>query len=437
MEHPEESENLTQSFTFFKPYFKDYEHQFKIIKSSHDRDRGIMNQSLIFQILEVFDKDINNFIKNLEEVFKKGDNIIYFSKINIKDVDSKIMNKIIPEFIFGKNNEYTFEQVTLCLHFLFNFLHKIKKVPENFYYECILLLLILNSREEFSGNKENEEKKLVEKKYLYDLTNLILLYLNFCFKKLKKNKFMNDSLVNLELANVYSRSKTDLKDVKLDFTNNSFLFVDHSPIAKEKSKKFKLGRLMLKLLFSIISKYKILDQSTNLHKEFLNSFLNFTFISYWSRFFCLDKTNEKNTQNILKQKISLKSLNRVNKYILKIFEILLFKYKIINHLDKEKLCGLIKTSFSIIIFNFIQKFEYEINHIKNIIFDVSKMILTKKKDDTRNNPLKKEVHLFLSVQKNELHEVNFEFNKNNFLIRTSEASTKNLERGIEVKYFLF
>lgn len=156
-----QEQELSEKFLlpFFKPYFKDYEHQFKIIKSTHERDRANISQSLIFQILEVFDKDINRCIKNIEEIFKVGLKSNYFSNIQVSEIESAIMNRIIPEFLGKKSHDYAFEQVTLCLHFLFHFLHKINKVPANFYHECILFLSILNLLDEISTKVENNNKK--------------------------------------------------------------------------------------------------------------------------------------------------------------------------------------------------------------------------------------------------------------------------------------
>ena len=83
---PSETDPTT---AFFKPYFKDYEHQFKIIKSTYEREKTSMNHSLIFKILEVFDKDIYRCIKNIEDLFKKNDSKHNFFKISPSEIEKK------------------------------------------------------------------------------------------------------------------------------------------------------------------------------------------------------------------------------------------------------------------------------------------------------------------------------------------------------------
>ena len=167
--------------SFFKPFFKDYEHQFKIIKSTYEREKSnTSSPTLIINILRVFDKDINRCIKSIEELFKHNESKYRFA-ITTEEIEKKILHQLIPEFIAEKKTDFTFEQVTLCLHFLFQFLHKIKKVPEYFTQDCVLLILTLTLQESLS--KKSAMNKQVEKKYLFDLAVIILVSLKFSISK--------------------------------------------------------------------------------------------------------------------------------------------------------------------------------------------------------------------------------------------------------------
>ena len=418
---------------FFKPYFKDYEHQFKIIKSTYESERTKMNHSLIFKIVEIFDKDIKRCIKNIEELFRKSDHKNDLFSISHIEIEKKIMNKIIPEFIQEKNKDYTFEQVTLCLHFLFHFLHKIKKVPLNFYQECVLLILILENSDK--NNKEIKEKVLVEKKYLYDLVNLILISLKFSTNLNKRKQSLCESLIDLELAPLYSKL---VKELKLRKTPelNSFLYIDDSPIAKEKKKKFKFERLILKMMLQITNNYRIVDQTSNFHKEFMNSLLDFAVVCMSNHIY---DYSEKNNQQIrqFKRGISFKSLNRVNKYILRILNNAIIHFKSANFCEKEKIKAFIKCSLSVLMFSFLKNFVYEESFADNNAFDFSKIKNYEDYESIQKALNKKNYFHFEIVTKNEFHELCSKFetvsDKKFYLIKNVDVLIKNLEIYYHVK----
>jgi len=423
--------------SFFKPFFKDYEHQFKIIKSTYEREKSnTSSPTLIINILRVFDKDINRCIKSIEELFKHNESKYRFA-ITTEEIEKKILHQLIPEFIAEKKTDFTFEQVTLCLHFLFQFLHKIKKVPEYFTQDCVLLILTLTLQESLS--KKSAMNKQVEKKYLFDLAVIILVSLKFSISKTSRKKMLKESLADFDLAGLYCKYKDDFQ-MNVNPTTNSFLFIDNSPIAKEKRKKYKFEKLILKMLKLITGRYKIVDQQSNYHKDFMNSLFDFTLICLSNNFY--DISEKKNPEICifeLKNTISIQSLNKINYRLLKVFnQINLSKF--IGLFSNEKLSSYLKSSLSIILFNILHRFVYEDNgNNENIVIDLLRIKTFEDKEKIEKIlATKKNYYDFEIVTKEEANNLKNENKgeKKVFLIKDDNLSSMKAEFCFHVRNFI-
>ena len=386
--HPSQSQSPERkpTISFFKPFFKDYEHQFKIIKSTYEREKSFTSSpTLIINILAVFDKDINRCIKSIEELFKQPETKDAFTLVTPVEIEKKVLNKLIPEFIEEKKTDFTFEQVTLCLHFLFHLLHKIKKVPAYFYQDCVFLILILSLQESLSKKAENLEKKQVEKKYLFDLAVWILLSVKMSLGKVLRKKMLNESLADLELASLYVKYKEKEDSIIINpARSNSFVYIDNSPIAKEKQKMFKFEKLIVRMLKMLTRKYKIVDQQSNFHKDFLNSFLDFAIICFTNHFYKIFyKIWENNNSEIcfkLKNQFMLGNLNKLSLNFLKIISNVNIK-NFIGLFSKEKMLSFLKNNSAVLLMNLMTKFIYDDSSFnENIGFDVTKMKIVENKE---------------------------------------------------------
>lgn len=426
---------------YFKPNFKDYDQQFKIIKNTYHREKSNIKESLLFQILEVLDKDINRCIKNIEELFKKNDQNSFFFNIIPIEAEKKIMNEIIPAFIEKNNKEYIFEQVTLCLHFLFHIMHKIKRVSKNFNQECVLFIMILTLNEilERKNSGKKEKKEVIEKKYLFDLANLILVDLKHSMLTSLKKK-LSSSLIELDLATLYTKYVEDLKTVKSGFCLNSFMYIDQSPIASEKKKKLKFERVIWKMLVLISKKYKIVDQLSNFHKEFFNSLLDFAIICKKKYLYELSEKKSQLFEIEFKKKINLKKLAKVNKQILRILKkILISKFKFEKIFDYEKLITFLKSTLSILMFHILKEFYYEFNGNDIVPFDIMKIKTNLENEYKQKNLVKNNFLHFEIITIDEFNKFNDADNtkKNIYIIKNSDCIDKKIPKIFEVFIYIY